>query len=272
MCKNTPEIEILKSRLKNTWNTGDYGILAQDLEPSAEEFFSRIPFEPGTKLLDIACGTGQIAFPAYKSGAQVTGIDISSKSIDQAKEKAKHLKVPIQFDIGDVESMPYENNSFDLVVTLIGAMFAPRPEIVVSEMKRVCRAGGRIVMGNWTPEGYIGYMFKIMGKYVPPPPQMPSPLLWGNESIVRERLEDDISELKLTKRMYPFRYDKEPKVIVDTFCDNFGPTMVALSKLDDDGKAALKNDMLNLWDDWNQATDGSTYVDAEILEVVATLS
>ena len=272
MSEVTSEMEDLKSQLKTTWNTGDYGIVAKGLESSAAEFFARISFEPGDRFLDLACGTGQIALPAAKAGAQATGVDIAPKWIEQARARANEEGLDVQFDEGDAEELLYDDDSFDLVVSLIGAMFAPRPERVAAEMVRVCRSGGRIIMGNWTPEGFIGQMFKTTAKHVPPPPLMPSPLLWGTEEIVRERLKVGVAKLQLTRRMYPFAYSFPPSEVVEFYAQYFGPTNRALNILDETGKMDLRQDLEQLWMEHNQASDGKTYVEAEILEVVAFLN
>lgn len=270
MTAQTLEMGALKSRLKATWTDGDYGVVARDLEPSAEEFLARIPFGPGTRLLDVACGTGQIAFPAARAGARVTGVDIAPNLIEQARSRAATEGMDIRFDEGDAEMLPYEDASFDLVISLIGAMFAPRPDRVTSELVRVCRPGGRIVMGNWTPEGFIGRMLKAVGRHFPPPSLMPSPLQWGDESIVRERLSQGVAELKLTTRLYPFRYPFSPAEVVEFYRRHFGPIKKAFDGLDEAGRAALRFDLERLWEDYSQTSDGSTFVEAEILEVVAT--
>ena len=272
MSEETSDIEDLKERLKTIWNTGDYGVVAKALESSAAEFMARIPFEQGTRLLDLACGTGQIAFPATRAGAKVTGVDIAPKWIEQAQSRSRTEGLDVQFEEGDAEDLLYEDDSFDLVISLIGAMFAPRPERVAVEMTRVCRPGGRIVMGNWTPEGFIGQMFKTSAKHVPPPSLMPSPLLWGKEEIVRERLREHVTDLQLTKRIYPFDYPFPPSEVVEFYAQYFGPTNSALATLNETGQKALRQDLEQLWLDHNQASDGTTYVEAEILEVVAVVS
>jgi SAM-dependent methyltransferase len=266
----TEEMNALKNRLRETWSSGDYGIVARELEKSAEAFLARIPFDAGTRLLDVACGTGQIAFPAARRGARVTGVDIAPNLVAQARERVEKEGVEVSFDEGDAEQLPYEDGSFDLVVTLIGAMFAPRPERVAAELARVCRPGGRIVMGNWTPEGFIGSMFKTVAKHAPPPPIMPSPLMWGKEDVVRERLRDSVADLQMTRRMYPFHYPFSPAGVVEHYETYFGPTIQALARLDAGGQAALRADLEALWSGSNQAGDGVTHVDAELLEVVAT--
>ncbi len=148
-------------------------------------------------------------------------------------------------------------------------MFAPRPELVASELMRVCRPGGRIVMGNWTPEGFIGSFFKTVGKHLPPPSGIRSPLEWGNEAIVRERLKDGTTDLRLTKRDYAFHYPVPPCDVVEYYRTYFGPVNRAFAALDQRGQAALQNDLEELWTTNNLSTNGSTYLEAEILEVVA---
>ncbi|MEE8607565.1 MAG: class I SAM-dependent methyltransferase [Nitrospiraceae bacterium] len=268
MTETTPEFDALKSKLKTVWDAGDYGRVARDLEASAEEFLSRIPIEAGSDVLDLACGSGQIALPAARAGARVTGVDIAPSSLEQGRERAAAEGFDIQFDEGDAEELPYADGSFDLVISLIGAMFAPRPDRVAAEMVRVCRPGGRIVMGNWTPEGFIGKMLKTVGQHVPPP-DMPSPLLWGDTDTVTERLSDGIADLQLTERIYPFRYAFPPVEVADYYFQFYGPTNKAYGALDDDGKSALHAALTDLWADHNTATDGTTDVGAEILEVVA---
>ena len=171
----TPDMELLKARLKSTWMAGDYGHFAKELEPGALEFLSRLSVTPGTRLLDVGCGAGQTAIPAARAGARVTGVDIAANLIEQARARAKAEGLDVRFDEGDAEALAYDDGSFDLVISLIGAMFAPRPDRVAAELVRVCRSGGRIVMANWTAEGFVGQMFKTIGNHVPPPPLMPSP-------------------------------------------------------------------------------------------------
>ncbi len=263
------EMESLKGRLKATWMAGDYGHFAKYLEPGALEFLARLPIQAGTRVLDVACGAGQISIPAARAGARVTGVDIATNSIEQARVRARAEGLDARFDEGDAEMLPYEDASFDLVVSLIGAMFAPRPERVAAELVRVCRPGGRIVMGNWTPEGFVGQMFKTIGKHVPPPPLMPSPLLWGNEATVRERLRDGVAELHLTKRQHPFRYPFPPSEVVEHFRTYYGPTNRAFAALDAAGQDALRHDLEQLWTEHNRDADGTTRMESEYLEVVA---
>lgn len=265
----TPEMEALKTRLKATWNAGDYGHFATYMEGGALTFLNRLSLAPGTRMLDLGCGAGQIAIPAARAGVQVTGIDIAPQQIEQAQARAQAEGLDVTFEEGDAEMLPFPDASFDVVVSLIGAMFAPRPDRVAAETLRVCRPGGRIVMASWTPEGFIGQLFKVMGKHVPPSPLMPSPLLWGTEAAVRERLSAGSSELTLTKRHYPFNYPFDPAAVAEFFQTNYGPTNRAFAALDEDGQAALRQDLEALWTEHNQAGDGTTRFEAEYLEVVA---
>jgi SAM-dependent methyltransferase len=265
-----PEMAALKTRLKGMWMSGNFGEVAKHIETCAEEFIDRLQLQPGMRVLDVACGTGNLAIPAARAGANVTGVDIATNLLEQARSRAESESLKVQFDEGDAENLPYAESAFDAVVTMYGAMFAPRPELVAAELTRVCRPGGRIAMANWTPEGFIGQMFKVTGKHVPPPLNMPSPVKWGDEATVRERLGQGIADLQLTRRMCVFKYSFPPADVVEFFRMYYGPTQRAFAALDADGQAALRNDLEQLWRDHNQATDNTTYGEGEYLEVIAT--
>lgn len=263
------EMEALKTRLKATWMAGNFDKIAQAYAGGAAEFIERLSLKPGERVLDVACGSGNLSFPAARAGGVVTGVDIATNSIDMARARAQAEGLEIKFDEGDAESLPYADASFDTVVTMFGAMFAPRPELVAAELKRVCGAGGRIAMANWTPSGFVGQMFKITASHAPPPPNMPSPVLWGNEETVRERLREGIADLRLTRRLISFNLAMSPVETVEFFRAWYGPTQRAFAALDENGQAALRRDLERLWSEDNRATDGSTYVESEYLEVVA---
>lgn len=265
----TPEMEALKTRLKATWMSGDYGHFATYLEAGALDFLSRVRIEPGTRILDVACGAGQTAIPMARTGAKVTGVDIATNLIEQARARARLENVDARFEEGDAEMLPYPDGSFDIVLSLIGAMFAPRPELVAAELKRVCQPGGKIIMGNWTPAGFVGQMFKIHGKYVPPPAIMPPPVKWGDEDVVRERFKDGIMHLRLRRLLYPFRYPFPPAEVVEFFRTYYGPSHKAFGALDAEKQSALRAELEQLWTEHNTATDGTTSIGAEYLEVVA---
>ncbi len=267
-----PEMESLKTRLKAMWMAGDFGQVAKHIETGAEEFIARLALKPGVRLLDVACGSGNLAIPAARAGAIVTGVDIATNLLEQARARAESEGLTIQFDEGDAEGLPYGDAAFDVVASMFGAMFAPRPELVAAELVRVCRPGGRIAMANWTPDGFIGQMFKTSGEHVPPPPNMPSPLKWGDGETVRERLRDGVADLQLTRRMCLFKYPFPPAEVVEFFRSFYGPTQRAFGALDADGQAALRSDLERLWAEHNQATDNTTYVEGEYLEVIAIRS
>src|SRR5215204_973348 len=158
----TSELAALKTKLRATWIAGDFGEIARFYADQAEDFVKRLDLKPGMKVLDVACGTGNLAIPAAKTGADVTGVDIAPNLVEQARENAKREGLNAKFDEGDAEALPYADGSFDVVMTMFGAMFAPRPDKVAEELIRVCRSGGRIAMANWTPTGFVGEMFKLM--------------------------------------------------------------------------------------------------------------
>ncbi len=184
----SPEMEALKSRMRAVWMAGDFGVIARSVGNAAIDFVGRLPITAGMDVLDVACGTGNTAIPEAKAGANVTGIDLASNLIEQAIARAAAEGVKAKFEVGDAEDMPYPDASFDIVATMFGAMFAPRPEVTASELKRVCRPGGLIAMANWTPEAFTGMMFRTGAKHVPPPQGLPSPLMWGSEDVVRETI------------------------------------------------------------------------------------
>ncbi|KAB2834049.1 MAG: class I SAM-dependent methyltransferase, partial [Candidatus Dadabacteria bacterium] len=188
-------IETIKTRMKDAWNAGDYGKFATYMEPGASEILKGWRLPAGCSMLDVACGAGQISILASRAGIDVTGVDIAPNSIDTARARAAREGLDARFDEGDAESLPYADETFDVVTTLVGAMFAPQPEKVAREFVRVCRPGGRMLMVNWTPEGFVGQMFKTLGRHVPPPSDVPPPVLWGNEEIVKERFGKSVSHI-----------------------------------------------------------------------------
>ena len=268
----TTEMEALKSRLRATWIAGDFGEIAKSIETGAEEFVTRLDLGPGMKVLDVACGTGNLAIPAAHAGADVTGIDIAPNLIEQAQARAADERLEARFDVGDAEALPYDDETFDVVMTMFGAMFAPRPDVTAAELIRVCKPGGVIAMANWTPGAFTGQMFKTNAKHVPPPAGMPSPILWGTEDAVRERLADGVTDLQMTKQKINFTYPFGPVDVVEHFVKYFGPTQKAFESLDAEAQNALRHDLEQLWADNNLATDGTTQVESEYLEVRAIKS
>ena len=264
----TTDIDALKTRLKATWMDGNYDYFSRFMESSAVEFLDRLGLEPGASLLDVACGSGQLGLIAARRGLKVTGVDIATNSILAARGRAAAEGLDATFDEGDAEALPYADASFDVVATIFGAMFAPRPNLVAAELLRVCRRGGTIAMANWTKEGFIGQMFKTFARFIAPA-GMPAPVLWGDESVVRERFGDGVSALRLTRVTYRFDYPFGPTDVVEFFRQHYGPTTRAFAALDDTGREALRAELADLWTSHNQAGEPArTIVDAEYLEVV----
>jgi SAM-dependent methyltransferase len=263
------DITVLKSRLRDTWMAGDFGQIARYTARAAEEFVSRLNIAPAMTVLDVACGTGNSAIPEARAGARVTGVDIAPNLLEQARARAAEEGLQIDFREGDAEHLAFPDASFDAVVTMFGAMFAPRPQLVAAEMLRVCRPGGMIAMANWTPEGFVGQMFKLTAKHVPPPADVPPPVLWGDEATVKERLGDGVKELKFGRIMCDFDYPFPPAEVVELFRQYFGPTQVAFARLDPSAQAAFTADLVQHWTKWNQAKEGGTKVGGEYLEVTA---
>lgn len=263
------DIGALKARLKKTWMAGNYDYFSRFMESSAVEFLQRLDPKPGQLLLDVACGSGQLALLAAHRGLKVTGVDIASNSIAAARGRASADRLDARFDEGDAEALPYADASFDVVTSLYGAMFAPRPELVAEELLRVTRPGGTIAMGNWTREGFIGQMFKTFARFIAPA-GMPSPVLWGDEDVVRGRFGSGVSQLKLTRVKYRFDYPFGPADVVEFFRENYGPTTLAFAQLSVTDQAALRQELTDLWTQHNQSTSGErTIVDSEYLEVIA---
>ena len=256
------------ARVRATWTAGDFGRIAVGYVNSAAEFVTRLGLEPNDRVLDVACGTGNLSIPAARTGASVTGIDIAPNLVIQARVRAASEGLPAVFDVGDAEELPCESGFFDATITMFGAMFAARPERAASELLRVTRPGGRIAMANWTPGGFVGQMLRTHLNYVPPAPGVTSPLLWGTDDGVRLRLGVG-STLALTRRMAIFEYPFPPAQVVTEFERWYGPTVRAFATLDDVAAVNLRRDLTALWEEHNRADDGTTRVASEYLEVIA---
>jgi ubiquinone/menaquinone biosynthesis C-methylase UbiE len=265
---DSPEFIALKERMKSSWMAGDFGQIARVAERAAEEFVGRLALQPGMRVLDVACGTGNQSVPAARTGADVIGLDLAPNLLEQARERAQKENLTITFVEGDAEQLPYDDGQFDVVLTMFGAMFAPRPERVASELLRVSRPEGLIAMGNWTPRGFVGQSFIISSRHVPPPPGVVAPVLWGEESVVAERFAHR-AQLQMTRRTVEFDFPYGPAKVVDLFRTYFGPTKTAFDRLDPAKQQALYDDLVRHWTEHNKGSDGHTVVDAEYLEVYA---
>jgi len=265
----TSDFGALKAKLKTTWSAGNYDLFSRYMEADARNFYERLNLAPGTELLDVACGSGQLALQAARDGVNVTGVDLAPNLVERARVRAKALGVNAQFQEADAESLPFDDGKFDVVASLIGAMFAPRPQLVAQEMLRVCAPGGTIAMGNWTPSGFVGKMFKVISGYIAPS-GMPAPTLWGDEPTVRQRFGTGVSAISFTRRDYLLDYPFPPAEVVEFFREHYGPMNRAFASLDRDGQATLRQELEKLWSSENLASDGITMVPAEYLEVIAT--
>ena len=261
------EMDSVRTRLKAIWTAGDYDRFSRYMGGGAREFYERLNIAPGSQLLDVACGSGQLALMAAKDGMDVTGVDIAGNLVERAKARAQAEGLKVRFEEADAESLPFHDASFDVVVSLIGAMFAPQPILVAKELLRVCMPGGTIAMVNWTPQGFIGQMFKTIAKFIAPS-GMPSPVLWGDEATVRERLSPGLSQLSLTRRQYLFDYPFPPSEVVEFFRLYYGPIHQAFASLDADGGERLRRELEALWSAHNRAGTACTTVLAEYLEVI----
>ena len=263
----TAEGERLKARLKKIWTAGDYDHFSRYLEGSAREFYERVPVCVGGKLLDVACGSGQLALMAAKDGMDVTGVDIAGNLIERARARAGAAGLGVRFEVADAEALPFADAQFDVVTSLIGAMFAPAPDAVAAELLRVCKRGGVIAMANWTPQGFVGQMFKVVSAFIAPS-GMPSPVLWGEEAVVRDRLGRGLTELRLTKRQYAFSYPFPPADVVEFYRRCYGPINQAFAALEGEERDNLRRQLETLWAAHNRSEDDCTAVQAEYLEVI----
>jgi SAM-dependent methyltransferase len=223
--------------------------------------------------LDAACGTGNLAVIAARAGCAVHGLDIASNLIAQARRRARTEKLDITYTEGDAEAMPYPDATFDVVVSMFGVMFTPQPQRIAEELERVTKPGGLIAMANWTPTGFIGKMFDVFRRHVPPPAELPSPLHWGDEEIVSERLRDGFEKLRLTRRIARMRYPLDPAGTVEFFRQYYGPTHRAFASLTPGAQADLRSDLEQLQAGHNvSGRSEETEVHAEYLEVHACRS
>ena len=264
------DLEAFKARARATWMAGDYPRVARLTERAANEFIARLHLKPGMTVLDVACGSGNLALPAARAGAIVTGIDIAPNLLDQARARAAGEALDIRFELADAEDVPFEGGAFDVVVSMFGAMFAPRPEVVAGELIRVCRRGGQIALASWTPSGFIGELFRVTGQHVSAPARVASPLLWGDETAVRERLGNDIADIRMARILASVEFPFSVPETVEFYRIHYGPTLTAFAGLSEAGRAALRRDLEDLYIRHNKNVDGTTRIAAEYLEVIAT--
>jgi len=263
------EVATLKSRLRSIWNAGDYDRVSRYTQFEAEGFYHRLSVPPGSSLLDIACGSGQLALIAARDGVNATGIDIAENLIERARERARVEGLSARFYEADAEDLPFTNATFNVVTSVAGVMFAPRPEVAAKELLRVCGRGGSIAIANWTPQGFIGKMFRLISDFVAPL-GMRDPLLWGDEAEVRALLGTGVSKLCFTRRNAALNFPFPPSEVVRFFRLYYGPANRAFASLNRAGRQRLQAQMEDLWSAHNVAQGGFTKVDSEWLEVIAT--
>ncbi len=265
-------IEKIKDARRNSWMAGDFGVVAKTISGGAEAFIARLDIPPGAHVLDVACGTGNTAIPLARNGCIVTGVDIAPNLLVQARERAAAEGLTITFDEGDAEQLPYADGSFNAVTTMFGAMFAPRPELVASELARVHKSGGLLAMANWNPASFTGQMFKVGSQHAPPPPGIAPPVLWGDEATVRQRLAPYFTNIQTELAPVDFNLPVNPAGAVAFFREYFGPTKVAFSRLDEAGQAAFAADLEVLWSSANVADNPieHTLIRNQYLQITAT--
>src|SRR5215207_1126645 len=263
-----PNLTAIKDRQQKTWTSGDYARIGNIVVIMGELLCEAVDVRAGDRVLDVATGSGNTAISAARRFCEATGIDYVPELIEHARKRAEVEGLEITFGVGDAEDLPYPDASFDVVLSTLGVMFAPDQEKVAEELLRVCRPGGKIGLANWTPDGFIGNMFRTQGKYVAPPPGIKPPPLWGTEERLRELLGEGVSSLGMTQRTYTWRYPSAGH-FVEYFRSYYGPTLKAFESLDAVGQEALAEDLEELLERWNTSGDATLIVPSDYLEVVA---
>lgn len=266
-----PDLNAIKERQQKTWAAGNFARIGNSLVLISERLCEAADLRAGQKALDVATGSGNTAISAARRFCEVSGVDYVPDLIEQARERAGAEQLQVAFEVGDAEDLPYPDGSFDVVLSTLGVMFAPDQKRTASELLRVCRSGGKIGLANWTPDGFIGQMFRTIGAHVPPPPGMDPPPLWGTEERLRELFGEGISSLQTTRRAYLFRYPSA-QYYVEYFRDYYGPTLKAFEALDAEGQNALSQDLRKLLQSYNASGDETLVVPSDYLEAVAIRS
>ncbi len=272
MATATPDrvdFNAVKQRQRAAWSSGDYSIIGATLVIVAEQLCETVDLRSGQRVLDVATGSGITAIAAARRFCEVTGLDYVPALLDRARERAAAEHLPVTFQEGDAENLPFPDGSFDVVLSTFGVMFAPNQEQAARELLRVCRPGGKIGLASWTPESYIGQMFRTIGKYVPPPAGVRPPSLWGTEERLRELFGDGITNLTATQRTFAFRYHSAQHWL-DVFRTYYGPVEKAFGALDAERQQGLANDLTALLERLDVGGGAGLVVPSEYLEVVAT--
>ncbi len=260
----------LTERSRIIWSAGSYDRISAGFRHEAAAFVDRLHLTPGERVLDAACGSGNLTIPAARSGATVTGLDLVPELLELARTWAAHEHLTVGFDEGNAESLPYADGAFETVLSMFGVMFAARPERVAAELARVTRRGGRVALATWTRDGFIGRMLALHGRFAPPPAGLPSPILWGDMDVVRERFPATEWELATAPRTLTFRYPHTPAGAAELFRGSYGPTVRTFAALGEDQRAEFNAALTDHWVRHHRVTPDGIEVDSAYLEIVAT--
>jgi len=266
-----PDLEAVKQRQQTMWASGDFHAVAALIQPVAEDLCEAVDLRADWRVLDVATGSGNAALAAARRGCDVVGIDYVPALLARGRRRAEAEGLEIDLLEGDAESIPFPDASFDAVVSVYGAMFAPDHAKAFAELARVCRPGGRIGLAAWTPEGFIGEMLKVVAAHVPPAPGVASPLLWGTRAYVGSMFGDTIDGLGCRERTFTFRF-RSAEAFVEYFRDYYGPTLKAFEAVGDAGADELFADLVALVRKHAGTSDGPVAIPATWLETVATRS
>jgi ubiquinone/menaquinone biosynthesis C-methylase UbiE len=268
--RRTPEpidVEAIKARQQGAWSSGDYAVVGTTLQIVGEELCEALDVRPGEKVLDVAAGNGNASLAAARRWCRVVGTDYVPALLHRARERAVAERLDIAFREADAEALPFSDGIFDTVVSTFGVMFTPDQDRAASELIRVCRPGGKIGLANWTPEGFIGQLFKTIGKHVPPPPGVKSPALWGTPERIAELFGPHAASIKSVPRNFVFRY-RSPEHWLEVFTTYYGPVLKTFAALDSAAQSSLQRDLMALVGRFNRSGDGSMIVPSEYLEIV----
>ena len=264
-----PDLAAVKARQQGAWSSGDYAVVGTTLQIVGEELCEALDIRAGQKVLDVAAGNGNISLAAARRWCDVIATDYVPALLEKAGERAAAERLQIEFREADAEALPFKDRSFDVVVSTFGVMFTPDHEKAATELMRVCKPGGKIGLANWTPDGFIGQLFKTIGKYLPPPAGVKSPALWGTSARINELFGSQASSIKVESRHFVFRY-RSPQHWLDIFKTYYGPVLKTFAGLQPSAQAALTGDIIALIDRFNRSGHGSMVVPSEYLEIVIT--
>ncbi|MBE7419446.1 MAG: class I SAM-dependent methyltransferase [Ideonella sp.] len=264
----TPDFNAIKQRQQATWASGDYAVVGTTLQIVGEQLAEAADLRAGEKVLDVAAGNGNATLAAARRFADVLSTDYVPALLERGSARAAAEGLKVRFLVADVEELPFADASFDAVLSTFGVMFAPQHERCAGQMLRVVRPGGRIALANWTPTGFIGRLFKVIGAHVPPPAGVRSPALWGSPQHL-QALFGDAAEIRTTERVFNFRY-RSAAHFVEVFRDYYGPTHKAFAALPEAGRGALERDIVALLEELNTAGPSSLVVPSAYLEAVIT--